>query len=96
MPLGVGLGGAALAWLATPLLTDRQAPRIAFTVASSAGGIFGFFAQRPGKPIPDNIAANKATTAAWQGDMQRATDEQRHRRPGPRSVIETGRPSVRR
>jgi len=96
VPLGVGLGGAALAWLATPLLTDREAPRIAFTVAFSAGGIIGFFAQRPGKPIPDNVAANKAAMAAWQADMQRASDEQRQLRPGPRIVIETGRPSVRR
>ena len=96
VPLGVGLGGAALPSLATPLLTDRQAPRIVLTVGFSAGGIIGFFAQRPGKPIPDNVAANKAAMTAWQAEMQRATDEQRHLRPGPRIIIETGRPSVRR
>jgi FlgD Ig-like domain len=96
VPLGVGFGGAALAWLATPLLTDREAPRIAFTVAFSAGGIIGFFAQRPGKPIPENVAANKASLSAWQAEVQQVTDEQRQLRPGPRIIIETGRPSVRR
>jgi hypothetical protein len=96
IPLAVGLGGAAVAWLATPIFTHQDGPRIALTVGFTAGGIIGFFGQRPGKRIPENEAANKAAMAAWQADMRQATDEQRRRRPGPRIIIETARPSVRR
>jgi hypothetical protein len=95
IPLGVGLGGAAVAWLATPLFTDRDAPRIALSVGFTVGGIIGFLEQRPGKPIPQNVAANKAAMARWQAEVQQVNDEQRRRRPGPRIIIETSRPSVR-
>ena len=95
IPLGVGLGGAVLSWRGTPLLTDRDGPRIALTVGFTAGGIIGFFAQRPGKPLPQNAAANKAALAQWQAETRRVNEEDRSRRPGPRLVIETARPSVR-
>jgi hypothetical protein len=95
IPLGVGLGGAALAWLATPIITDNDGPRIALTVAFTAGGIIGFFSQRPGRPIPANVAANRTAIAAWQAQVRQVNAETQRRRPGPRIIFETGRPSVR-
>lgn len=94
--LGVGVGAAALTWLAMPALTDREAPRIAISVAFTAGGVIGFLQQRPGKPIPQNAAANQAALAKWQADVARVSNEQGRRRPGPRIILETSRPSVRR
>ena len=96
IPLGVGLGAAALTWIVMPVITDNEAPRIAISLAFTAGGIVGFVEQRPGKPIPQNAAANQAALARWQADVDRITAAQGRRRPGPRLILETSRPSVRR
>ena len=95
IPLGVGLGAAAVTWIVMPVITDNQAPRIAVSLALTAGGIVGFIEQRPGKPIPQNAAANQAALAKWQADVDRVTAAQ-GRRQGPRIILETSRPSVRR
>ncbi len=94
--LGLGLGLAALSWIVTPAFTDNDTPRVALTVAFSAAGIIGFFEKRPGKPIPENVAANRAALAAWEAQVQRLQDSNQRRRVGPRIVLEAGRPSVRR
>jgi len=94
--LGLGLGLAALSWIVTPAFTDNDTPRVALTVAFSAAGIIGFFEKRPGKPIPENVAANQAALAAWEAEVQRLNEADQRRRPGPRIVLETARPSVRR
>ena len=96
IPLGVGLGGAVLSWLVTPIFTARDGPRIALAVGFTAGGIIGFFEQRPGKPLPQNVAANRGAMAQWQAETRRVNEEERQRHPGPRIVIETSRPSVQR
>jgi hypothetical protein len=96
IPLGVGLGAAALALVATPVFTDQDAPRITLAVVFSVGGIIGFLEQRPGRKIPDNVAANQAALATWQAEVQRVQGEERRRSPGPRIILETSRPSVRR
>jgi hypothetical protein len=96
IPLGVGLGAAALNWIVMPLITDGDAPRIAISVALTAGGVIGFVEQRPGKPIPQNAAANQAALARWEAEVRRVSQEQGRRRPGPRIILETSRPSVRR
>jgi hypothetical protein len=95
IPLGVGVGAAALTWLVMPAFTDRDAPRIVLAVTLTVGGIIGFVEQGPGKPIPENAAANRAALAAWQANVRRVTEQQERRRPGPRIILETSRPSVR-
>lgn len=96
IPLGVGLGAAALALVATPAFTSDDAPRITLAVVFTAGGIVGFLEQRPGRTLPNNVAANRAALAAWQAEVRRVREEQRRRNPGPRIILETSRPSVRR
>jgi hypothetical protein len=96
IPLGVGLGAAALALVATPVFTNDNAPRIALAVVFSAGGIIGFLEQRPGRRLPDNVAANQAALASWQAEVRRVREEERRRNPGPRIILETSRASVRR
>jgi len=94
--LGAGLGAAALSWIITPAITDNDVPRVALTVAFSAAGIIGFFEKKPGKPLPDNIAANELAVAEWRAEVARIEAANQQRRPGQRIVLETGRPSVRR
>jgi hypothetical protein len=96
IPLGVGLGAAALALVATPVFTDDNAPRIALAVVFSAGGVIGFLQQRPGRRLPNNVAANQAALASWQAEVRRVREEERRRNPGPRIILETSRASVRR
>ena len=93
--LGLGLGLAALSWIVTPAFSDNDAPRVALTVAFSAAGIIGFIEKRPGKPIPENVAANATALAAWEAEVQRINEANRALRSGPRIVLETARPSVR-
>jgi hypothetical protein len=78
------------------VFTDQTAPRIALAVVFSAGGIIGFLEQRPGKKLPENVAANQSTLAAWQAEVRRVREEEGRRNPGPRIILETSRPSVRR
>lgn len=94
--LGLGLGAAALCWIVTPVFTDRDLPRAALTVTFTAAGIIGFLEKRPGRPIPENVAANRAALATWQAQAERVNEANQDRRPGPRIVLETARPSVRR
>jgi len=94
--LGLGLGAAALCWIVTPAFTERDLPRVALTVTFTAAGIIGFFEKRPGRPIPENVAANRAALATWQAQVERVNGANQDRRPGPRIVLETARPSVRR
>jgi len=94
--LGLGLGAAALCWIVTPAFTDRDLPRVALTLTFTAAGVIGFFEKRPGKPIPENVAANRAALATWRAQVERVNGANQDRRSGPRIVLETGRPSVRR
>jgi hypothetical protein len=94
--LGLGLGAATLSWFVMPAFTDRDGPRVALAVAFSAAGIIGFFEKRPGKPLPQNVAANQAALEAWDAEVRRVTAANQGRRPGPRIILETSRPSIRR
>lgn len=94
--LGVGVGVAALAWIVTPAFTDRDAPRIVMAVGFTTAGLIGFFEKMPGRPLPQNAAANEAALRAWQAEVRRLRESDQARRPGPRITLETARPSVRR
>ncbi len=94
--LGLGLGAAALSWIVTPAITDNDVPRVALTLAFTTAGVVGYFDKKPGKPLPENIAANELATAEWRVEVARIEATNQQRRPGDRIVLETGRPSVRR
>ena len=94
--LGAGLGAAALAWIVTPVITDNDVPRVALTLTFTAAGIIGYFDKKPGRPLPDNIAANELALAQWRTTVAQIESANRQRTPGERIVLETGRPSVRR
>jgi hypothetical protein len=94
--LGLGVGAATAAWLVMPAFTDRDGPRVGLAVAFTAAGIIGFLEKRPGKPRPENVAANQAALQAWEEQVRRATAANQGRRPGPRIILETARSSIRR
>jgi hypothetical protein len=78
------------------VITDNDVPRVALTLTFTAAGIIGYFDKKPGRPLPDNIAANELALAQWRTTVAQIENANRQRTPGERIVLETGRPSVRR
>jgi hypothetical protein len=66
--LGGVVGGIAVALLPSAIAsdTDLSAGRLAVGGAMTIAGVVGFFKQRGGQPIPQNIAANEAVRQEWQ------------------------------
>lgn len=71
---------------------DPSAARFAVSGAIAASGLLGFLAQRSGRPIPANIAANRALRDAWQRRVEEIRTQNAERRRDVRLVIIAGRP----
>ncbi len=90
--LGGLLMGGAVMLLPNALASDAQlaGTRIVVGSAMSVAGIVGFVARRPGRPLPENIAANRALQADWDERVRDITAENADRIANTRMVIETG------
>lgn len=77
---GMVAGGAA-AVLPTVITGEGSGSGARFVVAGTLGvtGIVGFFAQRPGRPLPRNVAANRAVREAWQRQVTTVIEENNRR-----------------
>jgi hypothetical protein len=88
--LGLGIAAASVAYFATPLFTDKTAPRVLATgLFATAGGI-GFWEARPGKPLPANVVANETARAAWRARVANVEEENRRRAVGGTVHVEVG------
>jgi hypothetical protein len=89
---GVFLGGLAVA---LPALagSGSQAGDARFAVggAVTVAGLIGYFKQKPGRPLPDNIAANQVLLGEWRGRLDTVVRENEVRRDA-RLRIRTGPP----
>lgn len=89
---GLLFGGLAVA---LPSLAgsggEASDARFAVGGAIALGGLIGFFHQRPGRPIPDNIVANQTLVGAWRDRLDTVVRENEERR-DPRLRIRTGPP----
>jgi hypothetical protein len=94
------LGGLALGLVASalPVVVANGAPAnpARFVIGGAVGvaGIAGFFAHRGGRPIPDNIAANRTRKAAWTAQADSVIRENDRRRADVRVRIRTGAAST--
>jgi hypothetical protein len=77
---GVVAGGAA-ALLPAVITGEGSGSGARFVVASSLGitGIVGFLAQHPGRPLPRNIAANRAAQDEWRRQVDAVIAENSRR-----------------
>ena len=77
---GLVVGGAAAA-LPALVTGESEGSDARFVVAGTLTftGLMGFFTQRPGKPLPKNIAANRATRDAWQKQANAVIEENSRR-----------------
>jgi len=103
-PAGKGLGaltrgaGVGLAVALLPgLVAGGNAPSGSrYVVASglSIAGLIGFLKHRPGRTLPDNIAANQSLREGWQAQVQTTMQENVIRAQQKRLDIHIGPPEV--
>lgn len=97
-PLGrltVGLGLAAVSVLVLPEITDSEAAGVATGLVFSAAAIIGFLEAKPGKPLPENVAANAVARARWRAQVDAVERVNQARADGPAITVEVGEPIVR-
>jgi hypothetical protein len=92
---GVLTGTAALA-LPGVVAKDAQPTGARFAVAGavSLAGILGYFAHKPGRPLPQNAIANRARAAAWQVLRDSVRRENGNRRREVRLTVRSGAPVI--
>jgi hypothetical protein len=56
--------------------------------------VLGYFAARPGRPIPDNILANQLIRDAWRREYDGVVSENERRRGESVLFISAGRPTA--
>lgn len=90
--VGLLAGGTAAA-LPSVISGEENGSSVRLVVAGSLGvaGVVGFFTQRPGKPLPRNVAANKVTRDAWQRQVTAVIEENTRRASDVRLRIVPGR-----
>jgi hypothetical protein len=94
--LTVGLGLAAVSMLVLPEVTNSNGAGVVTGLVFSAGAIIGFAEARPGKPLPENVAANAITLARWRAQADAVERSNRTRSDGAAVIVEVGEPVVRR
>jgi hypothetical protein len=90
--LTAGLALAAISFVVFPEITDSDAAGVATGVVFTAGGLVGFFEARPGKPLPENVAANAITMARWRQQADAIERANRSRGDGPAVTVLVGEP----
>jgi hypothetical protein len=91
--LGGVVAGTAAAVLPNVVTGEGTGTRVRFVVAGTLGitGIVGFVTQRPGRPLPRNVAANRAVRDAWQRQVQAVIEENTRRATDVHLKITPGR-----
>lgn len=101
---GKGLGslvrgaGVGMAVVLLPGLvaggTTPSGSRYVVAGTLSLAGVIGFLRHRPGRPLPDNIAANQSLREGWQAQVQTTMQENVIRAQQKRLDIHIGAPEV--
>ncbi len=90
---GVGLGVVLLPGLVAGGTTPSGS-RYVVAGGLSLAGLIGFLKHRPGRPLPDNIAANQSLREGWQAQVQTTMQENVIRAQQKRLDIHIGAPEV--
>lgn len=91
--VGGVVAGSAAALLPSLITGESSGSGTRFVVAGTLGitGVIGFLAQRPGRPLPRNVAANRVTREAWQRQVNAAVEENARRAANVQLRITPGR-----
>jgi hypothetical protein len=95
--LGRGAGAGLAVALLPGLVAGGTAPsgsRYAVAGGLSIAGLIGFLKHRPGRALPDNIAANQSLREGWQAQVQTTAQENVIRAQQKRLDIHAGAPEV--
>jgi len=95
--LAIGIASGAAALVLPSAVAQGSHPtgaRFAVAGAVSLAGIFGYFAHKPGLPLPRNAVANRGRRAAWQVKADDVRRENAARRRQIRLTVRAGAPVV--
>jgi hypothetical protein len=73
---------------------ELSAGRFVVGGAMTIGGVVGFFRQRPGRPIPANVASNDAIRREWRARRDSVAQENERRRSVVDLQIRAGQPTA--
>lgn len=93
--LGAGLGaGLIVAALPSVMASGSNPSGARFVVAGAVSltGLYGFIAQRPGRAITANVAANRVRRDAWQRQRDAVVQDNAARRRNQRLQVVAGTP----
>ncbi len=88
--------GTAIAVLPSALSSDvdLSPTRFAVGAAVTVAGFSGFFARRPGRPIPENVAANDRVRADWRTGVEAVVRQNRDRMRRALLEVRAGMPQI--
>ncbi|HKW40096.1 MAG TPA: hypothetical protein VJN39_02490 [Gemmatimonadales bacterium] len=69
-------------------------PRLAVVGAVEVAGLLGYILHRPGRPLAENVRANKARRDAWQRSVERVSADNARRRSDIRLSVHAGEVSA--
>ncbi len=95
LAMGMLSGTAALA---LPLVVARgsrpSGARFAVAGVVSLAGIFGYFARKPGQPLPHSVVVNRERRADWQVKVRVVQHENTARRRDVQLTLRSGKPVI--
>jgi hypothetical protein len=92
---GLLMGGAVMVLPgAMASESELMGTRIAVGGAMSIAGIVGFVTRRPGRVLPENVAANNAIREEWDERLRATVAENATRVASIRLVVEAGQPQI--
>lgn len=89
--LVLGLGAATAAYYLTPRVSDSRGLQLFLTQGFAAAGIVGFVVSRPGRPLPENVVANRIAQEQYEARVARVQRENQRRAEGGTVYVEVGR-----
>jgi len=89
--LVLGLGAATAAYYLTPEVSDSRGLQLFLTQGFAAAGVVSFVLARPGRPLPDNVVANRVAQEQYEARLAQVRQENQRRAEGGTVYVDVGR-----
>jgi hypothetical protein len=89
--LVLGLGAATAAYYLTPEVSDSKGLQLFLSQGFLAAGVVSFIVTRPGRPLPENVVANRVAQEQYEARLARVRQENKRRADGGTVYVDVGR-----
>jgi len=89
--LVLGFGAGTAAYFLMPNVSDSKGLQLFVSQGLVAAGVVGFIIARPGRPLPENVVANRVAQEQYEARMARVRQENRRRAEGGTVTVDVGR-----